>query len=119
MPGRPQDNLLVSFKRGLRELKERDGNPSFRELAKRTDLSHTVLAQAVTGPALPTWRVTAAFVEACGGDVDDWRTRWEIVAEALRPRHEKIAPAGGDGPPEFAADLAAYRQIGPQPPSRR
>jgi transcriptional regulator with XRE-family HTH domain len=105
---------LVELKQGLRELKERDGDPSYREIAKRTSYSHTVLAMAVNSPALPTWQVTSALVAACGGEPDEWRARWESASEAVGTKHEKAASAdnlagqtaAGDSRIQFATDLA-------------
>lgn len=86
---------IAALKFGLRELKERDGNPSYRELAARTNYSHTVLSQGVIGKGMPTSSVTFAFVTACGGDENEWRKRWLIANESGREKPQKIRTSDG------------------------
>ncbi|WP_433369213.1 helix-turn-helix domain-containing protein [Actinoplanes sp. CA-142083] len=124
-PSREQSDPVATLKQGLRELKERDGDPSYRELAKRSNFSHTVLAQAVSSTMLPTWQVTEAFVAGCGGDPDAWRSRWEAASDACRPKSSQTAPANsiaaqtadGDSRMLFASDLA--RRIDKEQSSRK
>lgn len=44
--------------------------------------SHTALANVLTSGRLPTLPVTLAFVRACGGDEDDWASRWAALNSA-------------------------------------
>ena len=39
------------------------------------------MAKAASGNRLPSWEVTRAYVQACGGDLKEWRARWEDVAQ--------------------------------------
>lgn len=77
----------------LRQLRERAGKPSYRELSRRTSFSVTVLSEAAGGRMLPTLPVFRAFVRACGGDVAGWEDRWQRAAGACRDQtadeHEK------------------------------
>jgi hypothetical protein len=94
--GRPErpldpgnDGPLSAFASSLRELRRAAGNPSYRKLAERALFVPSVLSTAANGCALPSLQVTLAFVGACGGDVVEWRRRWEAVACTL------AAPAAG------------------------
>jgi tetratricopeptide (TPR) repeat protein len=69
---------------GLRQLRDKAGKPSYRELCRRASFSSTVLSEAAGGQVLPTLPVLRAFVRACGGDVTEWEDRWKQAATALR-----------------------------------
>jgi hypothetical protein len=80
-------------------------------MARRTGASRTALAQAASGQHLPRWRTVAAYVEACRGDVPDWRRRWDALGVVSGPvTDEDIGtpeqpptqevPAGGTGEPD-------------------
>ena len=90
--GTVSGDLLAGFAAQLRELRERAGRPSYRQLAERAHYSHTALSQAAAGGALPSLAVTQAFVHACGGDVDEWTARWCQVNQAVRPLGEPPPP---------------------------
>lgn len=64
----------------LRKLRELAGTPSYRSLAKRAHYSVSTLAEAAQGRRLPTLEVTLAYVEACGGDREEWAARWQEAA---------------------------------------
>jgi hypothetical protein len=44
--------------------------------AKSRSVSHATLHEAAKGSRFPSWTTTQAFVEACGGDVEEWRELW-------------------------------------------
>ncbi|GLZ29198.1 hypothetical protein Lesp02_13880 [Lentzea sp. NBRC 105346] len=82
----PEDSALRMFAADLRLLREKAGKPTYRELSARAHYSVTVLSDAASGRKLPSLAVTLAYVEACGGDVDEWRERWrELSAELAGP----------------------------------
>ena len=99
-PGRPErpldqaDGPLFRFAHELRQLRAAAGYPSYRDLAAKTLFSASVLSTAASGFSLPTLRVTLAYARACGGDVGEWRRRWETVAAALARRPGSAAAAG-------------------------
>ncbi|MFI0373002.1 NBR1-Ig-like domain-containing protein [Actinomadura sp. 1N219] len=65
------------FAERLRRLRVEAGNPSFRVMAaKSRSVSHATLHEAAKGTRFPSWTTTQAFVEACGGDVEEWRQLW-------------------------------------------
>ncbi|NUK13327.1 helix-turn-helix domain-containing protein, partial [Streptomyces lunaelactis] len=76
----PQAGPVPRFAWQLRRLRERAGGPSYRALARRAHYSASTLAEAAKGDRLASLAVTLAYVEACGGDCDEWRARWEAVA---------------------------------------
>lgn len=76
---------VADFAAQLRELRERAGRPSYRQLARLAHYSHTALSQAAAGSSLPSLAVAQAFVRACGGDVEEWTARWRQVKQVARP----------------------------------
>ncbi|RSN09147.1 hypothetical protein DMB42_17595 [Nonomuraea sp. WAC 01424] len=68
----------------LRKLRQEAGSPSYRAMAARVPCSAATLAKAAAGDLLPTLPVTLAYVQACGGDIEHWRTRWEDALAAVR-----------------------------------
>ncbi|MGP4022503.1 nSTAND1 domain-containing NTPase [Actinomadura sp. 3N407] len=65
----------------LRQIRERAGRPSYRELARRAHFSRSTLAEAAAGTRLPTLEATVAYAVACGGDRAEWEQRWRLAAE--------------------------------------
>jgi hypothetical protein len=83
----PVGGPLAEFALGLRELRQRAGGISYRELSEVAHCSASVLSEAAAGNRFPTWTVTKAYVRACGGDADAWRRRWGHTRASLsRPR---------------------------------
>lgn len=79
----PGAGPLASFARDLRALRRRAGHPTYRLMARRAGYSVTTLSVAASGTRLPALDVTLAYVEVCGGDVEDWRERWYRLAAQL------------------------------------
>lgn len=111
------------FARDLRALRAAAGNPSFRTMAgKSGTVSHTTLHEAAKGIRFPSWLTTKAFVEVCGGDVEEWRARWSA---ALGTEEAPEAEAGVTEPAADAEDPDEHRDIvevpgdGPGRPVRR
>jgi hypothetical protein len=62
------------------------GRPSYRQLAKCAHFSVTALSEAAGGAVVPTLNVTLAYVEACGGDREEWAERWQkLIVELALP----------------------------------
>ena len=96
-PERPLDPAirpLHAFAADLRRLRESAGSPKYLVMARRTGRSKTALSEAAGGDHLPSWDTVKAFVEACGGDPADWRTRWEAVREGPRSSTADPTPGG-------------------------
>ncbi|GHF36806.1 hypothetical protein GCM10018790_13050 [Kitasatospora xanthocidica] len=79
----PGDGSLLRFAGDLRALRERAGSPPYRQLAVRAHCSAASLSVAAGGRRLPSLAVTLAYVQACGGDVREWRHRWQLLAAEL------------------------------------
>ncbi|MFG1610355.1 hypothetical protein [Actinoplanes sp. NPDC049265] len=100
-PLESEDTPLLRFAGDLRRLRRRAGQPSYRELGRRTNYSAAALSEALSGRRLPSLAVTGAIVRACHGDVDEWTGRW---------RHLAAAQPGADGDrPAPYVGLAAYQ----------
>ncbi|MFI7416399.1 hypothetical protein [Nonomuraea sp. NPDC049684] len=93
-PVDPADGPVAAFAVELRKLRQEAGGPSYRAMAARVPCSAATLAQAAAGDRLPTLPVTLAYVQACGGDVEQWRTRWE---QALATAREATGSGGDPG----------------------
>lgn len=85
-PERPVDphaGPVEQIAHQLRELRDRAGRPTYRWLARQTHYSTSTLADAAKGDRLATLAVTLAYATACGGDADEWSSRWRRTAEEL------------------------------------
>ncbi|WP_412543897.1 tetratricopeptide repeat protein [Longispora sp. K20-0274] len=108
----------------LRALRLWAGDPSLRDLARRTRLPHTTLADALDArrQRLPRLELVRALVEACGGSreqVARWERAWRDlrVAERRTPPTTEAAgtaprpgaaPGGPVAPAQLPADLADF-----------
>lgn len=106
------DDLVGSFAADLRGLMVAAGVPSYRELARRVHFSHTVIAAAAGGKALPSIEVTLAFVRACDGDAAAWDERWHAVRAELDALAFDPAAAAPPWPQQEVADGADPEQAG-------
>ncbi|NUR91635.1 MAG: ATP-binding protein, partial [Nonomuraea sp.] len=106
----PAAGPIAAFAVGLRELRQEAGAPAYRAMASRVHFSAATLAQAAAGDRLPTLPVTLAYVEACDGDTDDWRRRWQEAFSAAREHNARgTAAAPYRGLARFeAADRAHF-----------
>lgn len=100
-PLESEDSPLLQFVGDLRRLRRRAGEPTYRELGRRTNYSASALSEAVSGRRLPSLAVTVALIRACAGDADEWTDRWRHLAGA-----QPGAP--GDKPAPYVG-LAAYQ----------
>ncbi|MGI5487869.1 hypothetical protein [Microtetraspora malaysiensis] len=83
-PVDPTDGPVAAFAVELRKLRQEAGSPSYRAMAAQVHFSAATLAAAAAGDKLATLSVTLAYVEACGGDRQEWQARWEeVCASAL------------------------------------
>jgi hypothetical protein len=95
--GRPEEPLerdgspVREFAFWLRDLRRRSGL-TYDQLGKNAHYATSTVQAATAGQRLPTQRVTLAFVQACGGDADEWREYWTQVRRAL----DRGAPPGAD-----------------------
>jgi hypothetical protein len=101
----PAAGPVQSFAYELRKVRAAAGNPTYRALAKTAGYSAATLSDAARGVRRPTLDVVLAYVGACGGDVDEWRRRWN-----------DLDAARSAGPP---ADTGHPHPAEPGPPVRR
>ncbi|RSM83144.1 hypothetical protein DMH04_23670 [Kibdelosporangium aridum] len=94
-PVSSHDPALAAFANDLRRLRAEAGSPTYRQLSRVAHYSATVLSEAASGKSLPTLAVTLAFVRACCGDVDSWRTRWLGISENSGEGPDEKAPYVG------------------------
>ncbi|MEW2512825.1 hypothetical protein [Streptomyces sp. NPDC046870] len=94
-PVDPAAGPVARFAAELRKLRSEAGSPTYRVMAQRTGQGASTLSQAAAGDRLPTLPVVLAYVRACGGDPEQWETRWrETAAEvAAEPRADEDAEA--------------------------
>lgn len=88
-PVDPSAGPVERFASDLRKLRDDAGTPTYRVLAEQTHFSKATLAAAAGGHRLPTLDVTLAFVRACGGDIEEWRARWNDTRRELGYADEK------------------------------
>jgi predicted NACHT family NTPase len=92
----------------LQDLQARAGMPSARSLAQSTGkISHTTIAESLSGKRVPNWPTLSTIVQTLGGDQHHmqnlWRAAVEEVAEVKRQRD-----TGSDFTKIYRAQLAAY-----------
>ncbi len=81
----PGDDPLLEFAADLRRLREKAGNPTYRELGRRAHYSAGTLSEAAGGKKMPSLAVALAYVRACDGPEPEWEARWHDVTERTRP----------------------------------
>jgi hypothetical protein len=96
-PGDIGDPVAVFHSR-LRDLHLAAGKPSARVLERKTGYGSTTCNDVLRGARFPSWEVTEALVSVLGGDVLDWRSRWQEARRALDQPAE-----GGSAPPDPGA----------------
>lgn len=102
---------LLELAAGLRQLRQKAGNPPYRELANKAHYSISTLSSAASGQRLPTLAVTLAYVRACDGDLEEWERRWREAAECLGAEaHTDPGSAEACGTPPPYAGLRSFRE---------
>ncbi|MES4902006.1 MULTISPECIES: XRE family transcriptional regulator [unclassified Streptomyces] len=109
-PLEPGDGPLVEFAAGLRQLRQKAGNPPYRKLAEQAHYSISTLSSAASGQRLPTLAVTLAYVRACEGDVGEWEQRWREAAERLGEGPSALDPAEESDSASPYAGLRSFRE---------
>ncbi|WP_210573245.1 helix-turn-helix domain-containing protein [Streptomyces sp. GESEQ-4] len=85
-PVDPNAGPVQRFAYELRKLRQEAGGLTYREMARRAHYSVPALSQAAAGKQLPSLDVTLAYVEACGGDPEEWERRWTETSEETASR---------------------------------
>jgi hypothetical protein len=77
---------VTVFHSQLRDLHLAAGKPSARVLERKSGYGSTTCNDVLRGARFPSWEVTEALVSVLGGDVVDWRARWQEGRRALDAR---------------------------------
>lgn len=101
----PESGPLQRFAYDLRRLRLDAGSPSYRELARKTQYSTSVLSRAASGRELPSLAVALAYASACGGDTKHWQARWEALARQSQLATEVPGAAADRGPTQLPTKL--------------
>ncbi|MGI8666391.1 MAG: hypothetical protein ACR2N4_10220 [Jatrophihabitans sp.] len=75
----PTDAEVAAFLNDLRDLRARNGAPSYATLARRTGLPRSTVYDGLRRDRLPTLDLTVALVRALGADETRWRERWSLL----------------------------------------
>ncbi|WP_433342092.1 hypothetical protein [Micromonospora sp. CA-111912] len=97
-PVDPESGPVQAFAADLRQLRTKAGTPKYLQMSRASGRSRTALAEAACGDHLPTWETVEAFVQACDGDVREWRLRWEATRDQVRPAEPVTEPAPAPAP---------------------
>jgi hypothetical protein len=89
----PLSGPVAAFAHDLRALREKAGCQPYRALARRAGFSASTLSIAASGNALPSLDVTLAYVQACGGDPELWRERWQTLTVQLVRADTVVQPS--------------------------
>ncbi|MFK3983814.1 AAA family ATPase [Micromonospora sp. NPDC050397] len=98
--------ILLRFAADLRQLREKAGSPTYRELAHRAHYSAATLSEAAGGRKLPSLAATLGYVRACDGDVTAWEQRWHETAAELAGLEDDDENPGADDQASPYAGLA-------------
>ena len=104
----PHAGPVAAFASDLRTLRHEAGHMTYRVMAKRTGYSVTTLSVAASGASLPSLEVTLAYVQACGGDPHQWKTRWRQTADQRQQQDGRDQrDKGGDElkPPQARVEI--------------
>ncbi|MEV1085138.1 hypothetical protein AB0I98_44165 [Streptomyces sp. NPDC050211] len=80
----PAAGPVARFAFELRKLRQKAGDLTYRDMARKVPYATATLAQAAAGVKLPSLPVTLAYVTACAGDAEEWERRWHEAAAAER-----------------------------------
>jgi len=78
------DDLIAELRAKLKRLHRLKGEPSTRELARRTGgvITHTTVHGVLRCSRLPRWGPLELVVEALGGDQEEFRQLWVAIRDA-------------------------------------
>jgi ABC-type phosphate transport system substrate-binding protein/transcriptional regulator with XRE-family HTH domain len=119
VPGRPVTPLpkdapeaLADLAEGLRELREA-ARLTLAQLAEKSCCSQAALSQAASGKRLPTWEITKAYVQGCGGDLDGWHSLWLRASSATSGRLAGASRQTGGERQDLLPGAGAHAQPAP------
>lgn len=95
---------LAVLRSRLQRLHRRDGEPSTREISRRTDraISHTTVSLVLRCAKNPRWGQLELVVEALNGAIEEFRPLWVAVCDAADPRETAF---GAETIPDTATEV--------------
>jgi hypothetical protein len=83
----PVDQLLAQLRNQLRALRRQNGEPSTREVERRSQraISHTTVNSVFRCEKIPSWSQLELVVRALSGDPDEFRKLWIELRNAVDP----------------------------------
>lgn len=112
----PLAGPLAAFASDLRTLRHEAGHMTYRVMAKRTGYSVTTLSVAASGASLPSLEVTLAYVQACGGDPQQWQDRWRQAADQRQEQQGSAVNSAVDNGVGSAVNSGAGKGAGVERP---
>ncbi|OLF13429.1 prolipoprotein diacylglyceryl transferase [Actinophytocola xanthii] len=79
------------------ELAALRGELTYPDMEKKSGCPHEKLKAAAGGETWPEWATVHAYVTTCGGEVGDWRAKWETIDKSLREAGEATTDSVADG----------------------
>ncbi|GAA0452571.1 helix-turn-helix transcriptional regulator [Streptomyces olivaceiscleroticus] len=70
---------LAAFAQTLRAARVKAGEPTLKEMSRRSGISIATLSAAHNGTTMPTWPTVQGYIRACGGDPHLWKSRWNAL----------------------------------------
>jgi hypothetical protein len=93
---------LEQLQKALRELKLKNGEPTYEALARATHLSTTTIGDVFTGKRPAGWRSTSAVVKALDGDLEVFQILWDQARHGA-DRKEEAQPTASKPPADAEA----------------
>jgi hypothetical protein len=110
---------IKRFANRLRWARRQDGDPSYRELRRRTSYSISSISRVLSGKSFPRWEFTEVFLRACHVPEPQingqWRNRWIEIAELVSPLGDDVPhddETGFDAPAPAAQDGTECAECG-------
>ena len=87
---------VEDFRSALHALYRAAGRPSARSISRELDnaVSHTTIADLLSGRRIPSWAITQRVVARLGGDEVRFRHLWGQISEVPGIVQEARIPAG-------------------------
>ncbi|MFI0453686.1 helix-turn-helix domain-containing protein [Actinomadura sp. 6N118] len=88
------EEKIQRFALGLRHVRRRAGDPSYRALSQKMNYSYSTVSRMLNGQMFPRWGTVEQFLRACKvteNAIDGrWRARWLEIAELVSPIGETV-----------------------------
>lgn len=108
------DPSVQQLAAALRGLHRRSGSLPYRQMSDLVHVHHTTLSRAAQGNTVPTWPVTEAFVRACNGHPNEYRSLWRRAASSGNRPIPDVAsspPTGSAVQPSVVTSTDDFRRM--------